>query len=421
MIQHHADRGRCAVTPEPLNAGVVVARFSGAPYACCPMPSERERVCTACFVAASTADWERHKHECSVLHSQAGRLQELADAPVSDLLLLGRCLWRRRAVAEKPRAEDVAFDELKAGEITQGDWDLARLAAAMPGLLPPSLCGKPNISTCAEILACFRVNNFGITNELHRVVGAGCYPAAAILNHSCHPNCVLFFAGANLQVRTCTDVLRGDELCHSYIELCQPTALRREELRSRYGFECACARCCNGLFVDGEDVDAAMLSSNPSINSLDPSFDSALETADSLLRQAEAEEDERAELELCREAVTLLRKFCHRWSTLRYRAEGRCLSVALPCGENEVALESCRSLVNFLEVTLHHVPYHPLLALQHFTLCDLELEVGDRSRAKAQMEACTKGLAISHGKESSVRSAAHERWHKEFGSADSRA
>ena len=62
--------------------------------------------------------------------------------------------------------------------------------------------------------------------EGNAIIGAGCYPRAAILNHSCGPNCVLAFGeGGHLHVRTAVDVPAGAELCHSYTELCMPTAL----------------------------------------------------------------------------------------------------------------------------------------------------------------------------------------------------
>ena len=80
------------------------------------------------------------------------------------------------------------------------------------------------------------------------------------------------------------------------------------------------------------------------------------------------------------------------------------------CGDNAAALECCRALVAFLEAALAHVPAHALLALQRFTLCDLELESGDAAEARRQMEACAEAVAISYGAKSALRAAARERW-----------
>ncbi|EOD41938.1 hypothetical protein EMIHUDRAFT_194541 [Emiliania huxleyi CCMP1516] len=387
MIEQRATRGRCAVADRRLPAGSPVPRFSGLPYACCPLPSQRERVCGRCFAQAPAApgcllrcskcrwarycsrecqagDWQRHKRECRTLASKGGELLRLDDAPVADLLLLGRCAWRRHD-ASSPDDEDAAFDALETSRPTESDRALARFATTLPGLLPPSC----DAGDATRLLSQFRVNNFGVTNELLSVVGAGCYPPAALLNHSCAPNAVLYYEGSRLEVRTCRDVDAGEELCHS----------RAAQLRERYGFECACVRCSGGRRSDEwrQDVDAAMEAPHPSLGEAD--------CADVAAATAAAH------------AV---------W----YEAEGRCLSAALLCGDNAAALECCRALVSFLEAALAHVPAHALLALQRFTLCDLELESGDAAEARRQMEACAEAVAISYGAKSALRAAARERW-----------
>ena len=57
----------------------------------------------------------------------------------------------------------------------------------------------------SKALRLFRANNFGITDSLLNCVGMGVYPHAAILNHSCSPNCILRFTftskGPILKVR----------------------------------------------------------------------------------------------------------------------------------------------------------------------------------------------------------------------------
>ena len=80
----------------------------------------------------------------------------------------------------------------------------------------------------------------------------------ALLNHSCIPNCILAYAGGvDLHVRTTREIHCGEELCHSYTDLCTPTRLRARALRNKYGFECTCARC-HGIEYDSEDVDFLM-------------------------------------------------------------------------------------------------------------------------------------------------------------------
>ena len=72
------------------------------------------------------------------------------------------------------------------------------------------------------------------------------------------PNCVLaYVGGAKLHVRTTRRIDQGEELCHSYADLAQPTRLRQTALSNKYGFVCDCSRC-KGMLHDGEDVDFLM-------------------------------------------------------------------------------------------------------------------------------------------------------------------
>ena len=132
-VERRPGRGRCAVAAKDLQAGCVISRFSGQPYASCPLPSERERRCAGCLQAAEAdakllrcgkckwarycsracqqKDWPLHKRECAGLATDP--LRSLPDAPLSDVLLAGRCLWRRHAASKDPTREDVAFDEME--------------------------------------------------------------------------------------------------------------------------------------------------------------------------------------------------------------------------------------------------------------------------------------------------------------------
>ena len=76
----------------------------------------------------------------------------------------------------------------------------------------------------------------------HAVVAAGCYPNAALLNHSCVPNCVLVFRGPRLSVTAVKHIAAGEELCHSFADLLAPTAQRRRvapEAVVRVRIDCA--------------------------------------------------------------------------------------------------------------------------------------------------------------------------------------
>jgi len=240
------------------------------------------------------------------------------------------------------------------------------------------------------------------------------------------------------------------------VELCEPTTARRARLRQAYGFECDCSRCVEGLCgPGGVDIDVVLVSSGAAVVgaedahlapmglasaeaasaeatsmasastasaltapawsapvSSSPTASSSSAAADrsSVLLEAAARElDEQTELRLTLEALALRRESCHALSRDLYDAETRALTIALACGELEAARGCCRAAVRFLEATLAHVPAHPLLALQRFTLADLENECGDAAAALEAMEACAAALELTAPTRSSLREQAAAR------------
>jgi hypothetical protein len=114
-------------------------------------------------------------------------------------------------------------------------------------------------------------------------VGIGLFPTFAMFNHSCAPNCVFAFSPSRrcMEVRAIEDVDArdgGTELCVSYIDLYQPTGVRREELKQTKHFLCACPRC-DGKLMGSEPPAAAFckaVSSSSSSSSSNSSGDNAV-------------------------------------------------------------------------------------------------------------------------------------------------
>ena len=409
-VESQPGRTRCAVASTSLPAGTALTQFSGEPYAACLLRPQWPQRCAHCFrpaegerqllrcsrcrharycnAACQAADWKWHKHECPSLPG----LDRVAAAAVADLLLAARCLRRKHVEPTSPATE--SFDQMVRGEPREGDAELGQLAASMTGLLPPGTTA----SDVASLFATFRCNNFGVLDPLLAVVGAACHPAAALLNHSCAPNCVLAYRGKTLEIRTLRAVAADEELCHSYTELCQPTAVRQQLIRDSYGFACRCSRCEDGLVYEESPDDSMPVDDVMEGAKDDRSASGDVERARALLRQAEPEEDLAKEAELVFEALELLRGACHHGSLVRYGAEGQALGVALAGGDLERARECCVNAVRFLEMALSHCPRHPLLALQRFTLADLHEACGDTLGAATTMAACAEALKVTHGR-----------------------
>ena len=408
-VEVRAGRGRCAVAAVDLPVGNFATTFSGAPFAACLLQHQWAKRCASCFCAAAErqpllrcsrcrharycnarcqgADWQWHKHECAAMPRLAESEEE---AVVAELLLAGRCLWRRHVEPHGPAAQ--SFDDLVPGTALDSDPALGRKAVSL-GLVPPGVTA----ARVGGLLAAFRANNFGVLDSLLHVVGAACYPTTALLNHSCAPNCVLTYAGNQVEVRTLCDVAVGTELCHSYVEICQPTVVRQRVLAEGYGFACRCSRCVNGLMHGGRSVDDLMT------GGADRGGEVELERPLGLLRRAAAEENLEREAELVQEALGPLRRLCHPCSLVWYSAEGTALGLALARGELAEARECCKNAVQFLEAALAHCPRHPLLALQRFTLADLHEACGDVRAALATMRACAQALEATHGRGDELR------------------
>ena len=110
----------------------------------------------------------------------------------------------------------------------------------------------------ARIGSIFESNAFNIGDEDEEtgIVQAGIFPIAARFNHDCCPNVAQTW-NENLKcltIHAIRHIEEGEELCDSYVPLCQPSALRKEELRA-YGFDCACSVCGSKKFEDLQKSD----------------------------------------------------------------------------------------------------------------------------------------------------------------------
>ena len=178
----------------------------------------------------------------------------------SDLLALTGREWPPPVKVAEPMEIEIEISaEASDAELLAAATEVReRVADVENSLLPP-----------IELLALFRANNFAITTDTLVAAGSGVFPAAALLNHSCAPNCVVTFdlaaaAGGGtgmppvLSLRTVRPVAAGEELMHSYVAIGQPAAQRRAALFASHRFFCRCDRCESRLLFEGlcDDADA---------------------------------------------------------------------------------------------------------------------------------------------------------------------
>eukprot|EP00930_Biecheleria_cincta_P006415 TRINITY_DN107417_c0_g1_i1.p1 TRINITY_DN107417_c0_g1~~TRINITY_DN107417_c0_g1_i1.p1 ORF type:complete len:723 (+),score=112.05 TRINITY_DN107417_c0_g1_i1:45-2213(+) len=76
----------------------------------------------------------------------------------------------------------------------------------------------------------------------------------SLLNHSCSPNAVLQWHGAEAVLVCLRPIKAGEEVCISYVNECEGVLSRRYFLLRQQGFLCLCARCQANFCGAGEDV-----------------------------------------------------------------------------------------------------------------------------------------------------------------------
>lgn len=77
-----------------------------------------------------------------------------------------------------------------------------------------------------------------------KYIGRCLYPTSAYFNHSCAPNAEVIQKGHYLYVRARENIMDGEEICISYVEVSGRSVRdRRAQLAEQYYFHCMCKRC----------------------------------------------------------------------------------------------------------------------------------------------------------------------------------
>ncbi|MCJ1378416.1 hypothetical protein MMC17_001514 [Xylographa soralifera] len=134
------------------------------------------------------------------------------------------------------------LEDFKSQKAPQSDntWEniqlMARAATEYSGT-------KEDMGKIEGMVGRILINSLTLVTPTYTPLGLSLSPTAALLNHSCTPNTCISFSGSTLSIRTLRPIPKDTELTISYIDITNPAATRRADLRSRYFFSCACPAC----------------------------------------------------------------------------------------------------------------------------------------------------------------------------------
>jgi hypothetical protein len=103
-----------------------------------------------------------------------------------------------------------------------------------------SLAGKPISAQDIDRIA---TNAITVCTDSLDHVAVGVFSNASLLNHSCHPNCVIVFDldnGVSGKVVCIRPIGQGEELTISYLDLADVHWNISQRLKSEYFFDCGC-------------------------------------------------------------------------------------------------------------------------------------------------------------------------------------
>ncbi|KAI5808154.1 hypothetical protein DFH27DRAFT_598952 [Peziza echinospora] len=222
--------------------------------------------CTGCKVvwycspACQKLDWLHgpHKHECPIFSALHPRILPVSVRSLVRLLLLHK--YKHGVPLSGRPVEDKGKwweEEVLAMEAHEEKYDNEMIT--LMSLAAEKYSGtKIGLRGVKELYCRILLNSFAIsaplpqdegvysstTQKQHTTIGNLFDPLAALINHSCAPNCVLEFCGREVVVTCIRPVRVGEELTFSYIdEKGKGLEERRRELEERWFFLCRCEKC----------------------------------------------------------------------------------------------------------------------------------------------------------------------------------
>lgn len=240
------------------------------PFACVLQSRYREERCDKCFKQGKVLKcsnclytrycnrfcqkeaWPEHQEECAKLKKVAPRL--VPDAA----LIMSRIIRKLHKGGDFQKGFYTTKYYRRFGDLMTHENDIKKdvkriehfrsLLVVLRSLVDEAI--MPDNAELLQIFGKICINSFNILDDDMNSIGTGIYLGASVMDHSCRPNAVATFDGTTIYVRLLEDYpnngsseLDISKVFISYIDLMDPTDVRRGRLGSQYYFQCNCQRC----------------------------------------------------------------------------------------------------------------------------------------------------------------------------------
>lgn len=211
-----------------------------------------------------------------------------------------------------------------------------------------------------------------MTDGTFATLGTCLSTSAALLNHSCNPNCIFVFSGPSLSIRSLRPIAADSELTISYVDITAPSHQRQEGLRPMYYFDCMCEYCTSKITCGQPDDPAAMKSRLTSATIRD------LEAEGKRLEALAEGIPPKEKSGLLDQAMDLFLTYRNVYPVWRYpwpsvRNEYRLMQ--WNHGQKSVAIVHALKAYFFIDPVIYPISWHPIRTVRTFTLLKMIYEL----------------------------------------------
>eukprot|EP00118_Oscarella_pearsei_P009669 m.56400 g.56400 ORF g.56400 m.56400 type:complete len:432 (+) comp34594_c0_seq2:103-1398(+) len=349
--------------------------------------------CSKCKVAfycgrkCQQLAWSGHKLECRRLCKIKPKV------PTESVRFLARLLQQFKNLREQDLLKQLCChaNSLKSKKQQQVFF---RVTQTLLEFMDPTL--EVDSYILADLYRKIVCNSFSICNGEMQPIGVGLFLKFSLLNHCCHPNCVVTYCGPQMQVRAVRQIEVGEEVTISYVPVYQPIERRREALLEQYSFLCSCSGCESEEALSQNKIHTTSggnrQEKDVSLAAIKTSVERSEETvvAAERLMQTEEYSEALSLLESCISSSGL-----HSCSYFTVQCLDKAMDACIETQQWKRALEYALKTIE--PYRLFCSPYDPLLAVQLLKVGKLQLHLNMGNDATHSINAALSILEVTHG------------------------